>query len=152
MSRQDPPFSVLHLDHLVIRVRDVERMVDFYRHRLGCPLERVAADIGLHQLRAGSSLIDLVDAEGPLGREGGPPPTGSGGNMDHLCLRVDPFDADAIEAWLSAADIPHSPPARRYGADGFGSSIYLEDPEGNRVELKGAPEAGPGPATTQAAS
>jgi catechol 2,3-dioxygenase-like lactoylglutathione lyase family enzyme len=140
-----PPFAHLHLDHLVIRARDVDALVAFYRDVLGCPVERVLEDLGLHQLRAGGSLIDLVDAAAPLGRQGGAPPGEDGGNLDHLCLRVEPFDADAIARWLDAAGVSHSPPERRYGADGFGPSIYLRDPEGNTVELKGPPEPGEGP-------
>lgn len=138
-----PPFHHRRLDHLVLRVEDVATMVAFYRDVLGCPVERVAEDLGLHQLRAGESLIDLVDVDSPLGRPGGAAPGTTGRNLDHLCLSVDPFDADTIGRWLDAAGVSHSPPARRYGAEGFGPSIYLQDPEGNTVELKGPPEADP---------
>ncbi|MEE4361085.1 MAG: VOC family protein [Pseudomonadales bacterium] len=139
-----PPFRALRLDHLVLRARDIETLVAFYRDVLGCEVERVLPELGLHQLRAGDALIDLVDAQGPLGRaDGAPPARADGGNLDHFCLRIEPFDAAALAAWLDAAGIAHEAPARRYGADGFGPSIYLADPEGNRVELKGPPEADP---------
>ena len=139
MPLSSPPFNIGHLDHLVLRVADLERMITFYRDVLGCT-ERSLADLGLHQLRAGASLIDLVDLDSPLGREGGAGPGAEGHNLDHFCLRVDPFDAAAIATWLEAAGVAHASPARRYGADGYGRSIYLDDPEGNRVELKGPPE------------
>lgn len=130
------------IDHVVIRARDVARMVAFYRDVLGCPLELVQEEIGLWQLRAGSGLIDLVDVAGRLGRQGGAPPGAEGRNVDHFCLQVAPFDADAILAHLSAHDVKAEPPARRYGAEGYGPSIYLWDPEGNQVELKGPPDGG----------
>lgn len=146
MSRvpEPPPFRFLHLDHVVLRARDLRQLLAFYRDLLGCPLERTIEELGLHQLRAGSSLIDLVDAAGPLGVAGGAPPGRSGGNLEHVCLRIEPFDAETIGAWLDAAGVHHEPPARRYGADGFGLSIYLRDPEGNRIELKGPPEGSTG--------
>ena len=140
MPLKPPPFAIGHLDHLVLRVADLERMIAVYRDVLGCTVERSLADLGLHQLRAGAALIDLVDLDSPLGREGGAGPGAEGHNLDHFCLRVDPFDADTIGAWLDSAGVPHAKPARRYGADGYGQSIYLDDPEGNRVELKGPPE------------
>lgn len=136
----EPPFRIGTLDHLVLRVRDLEAMVAFYGEVLGCPVERVVPEAGLHQLRAGTALIDLVTLDGPIGRDGGAGPGAEGHNLEHFCLRIDPFDEAALAAWLDAAGIEHETPARRYGADGFGRSIYLRDPEGNRVELKGPPE------------
>ncbi len=133
------PFEIATLDHLVLRVRDLDAMVAFYRDVLGCTLERTLEDFGLHQLRAGRALIDLVTLDGPIGRSGGAGPGAEGRNVDHFCLRIDPFDAGAIAAWLDAAGVAHEPPARRYGADGYGPSIYLRDPEDNVVELKGPP-------------
>jgi glyoxylase I family protein len=106
---------------------------------IGCALERRQQDIGLVQLRAGRTLIDLVDVEGPIGREGGAPAGKGGHNLEHFCLRVEPFDAAAITAHLKAHGVEPSEVASRYGADGQGPSLYLLDPEGNRVELKGPP-------------
>ena len=91
------------------------------------------------QLRAGRSLVDLVDVAGKLGRAGGAPPGRDGRNMDHLCLRVDPFDADAIAAHLRAHGVTPGEVDSRYGAEGEGPSMYISDPEGNAVELKGPP-------------
>lgn len=135
------PFRLLHLDHVVLRVCDRQAVQRFYVDVLGCTVEKVQEDLGLWQLRAGSSLIDLVPVDGKLGREGGAAPGQEGRNLDHLCLRVDPFDADAIRAHLRAHGIDAGEPASRYGADGQGPSIYVTDPEGNVVELKGPPFA-----------
>lgn len=128
------------LDHVVLRVSDVDRALHFYCNVLGCAEERRADKIGLIQLRAGSSLIDLVDVNGELGRKGGPAPGPKGHNMDHFCVRVDPFDEAAIREHLAAHDIEAGPTQSRYGAEGSGPSIYLRDPDGNTVELKGPPD------------
>lgn len=133
------PFAIRELDHLVLRVRDVAKVQAFYVEVLGCTVEKVQPDIGLIQLRAGRSLIDLVGVESKLGRMGGAAPGREGHNLDHLCLRVDPFDAEAIRAHLKASGADPGAVESRYGADGQGPSIYLHDPEGNMVELKGPP-------------
>ena len=137
------PLAILGLDHVVLRTARPERMVAFYRDALGCAVERRVAELGLIQLRAGASLIDLVDTAGELGRAGGAPPGREARNMDHFCVRVARFDPPAIAAALAAFGIDAPPPARRYGAEGFGLSIYIEDPDGNVVELRGPPEAPP---------
>ncbi len=133
-------FQVLGLDHVVLRVRDIERALAFYRDVLGCTLERSLEDIGLYQLRAGRSLIDLVPVESELGRMGGAPPSSDGRNVDHIALRVEPFDPEALRTHLQAHGITMGEVARRYGAEGQGPSIYIEDPDGNTIELKGPPE------------
>ena len=108
---------------------------------LGCTVERRLEAIGLIQLRAGRSLIDLVPVDGELGRAGGAPPGSEGRNLDHFCLRVEPFDEPAIRRHLEAHDVEAGPLATRYGAEGEGPSLYITDPEGNVVELKGPPDA-----------
>jgi catechol 2,3-dioxygenase-like lactoylglutathione lyase family enzyme len=128
------------LDHVVLRVNDARQSLAFYCDLLGCALERRVEEVGLIQLRAGRALIDLVPLDGPLGRAGGAPPAKEGRNMDHLCLRIEPFDEAAIRERLSGAGIDAGETARRYGAEGFGPSIYIEDPDGNVIELKGPPE------------
>lgn len=132
-----PPFRIGGLDHIVIRVRDMQRMVAFYRDVLDCPVEKVQDDIGLWQLRAGRTLIDFVDVEGKLGRTGGAPPGKEALNLDHFCLSVEPFDGEAIAAHLRRHGVKPGDVKNRYGADGDGPSMYLQDPEGNTVELKG---------------
>ncbi len=131
------PINITQIDHVVIRVKDLETMITFYRDVLGCRLERGPGKSGLAQLRAGLSLIDLVDASGPLGRQGGAHPDPDAPNMDHVCFQVQPWQTDAIKEHLAQYDIDVGEMAQRYGASGVGPSIYLRDPEGNAVELKG---------------
>ena len=127
------------LDHLVLRVVDLEAMLGFYVDTLGCTVERRQDEIGLVQLRAGRSLIDLVPVTGKLGRLGGAAPGTEGRNLDHFCLRVEPFDEAAIRTHLAAHGVDAGRTESRYGAEGEGPSLYLADPEGNVIELKGPP-------------
>ena len=127
------------LDHIVLRIVDLDRMLHFYCDVLGCTVERRQEAFGLIQLRAGASLIDLVPVSGRLGAMGGAPPGKEGRNLDHFCLRVEPFDAAAIRRHLAAHGVEAGEVASRYGAEGQGPSIYVSDPEGNVVELKGPP-------------
>lgn len=137
--------SIRDLDHLVLRVRDLAKMEAFYTGVLGCTVARRRDDLGLVQLRAGRSMLDLVPVDGKLGQAGGAPPGKEGRNLDHFCFRVEPWDEAAIRATLAAAGIAAGETASRFGADGQGPSIYLSDPEGNTVELKGPPNAGGNP-------
>jgi glyoxylase I family protein len=134
-----PPFRIEQLDHVVLRVYDVPTMLAFYCDVLGCNVERRQDEIGLVQLRAGHSLIDLVSIDGKLGRHGGAGPGTGGHNMDHLCLSVDGYDEQAILAYLKDRGVHVGDVGSRYGAKGEGPSIYLFDPQGNMVELKGPP-------------
>ena len=127
------------LDHVVLRVSDVDRALAFYCDVLGCREERRAEKLGLIQLRAGAALIDLVDLDGQIGKLGGAGPGAEGRNMDHFCVRIAPFDEPAIRAHLAAHGIACGPTESRYGAEGNGPSIYIRDPDGNVVELKGPP-------------
>jgi catechol 2,3-dioxygenase-like lactoylglutathione lyase family enzyme len=133
---------VRELDHLVLRIVDLDAMLRFYCGALGCTIERRQDSIGLVQLRAGRSLLDLVPVNGKLGAAGGAAPGSEGRNLDHFCLRIEPFDAEAIRRHLEAHGIAAGAVASRYGAEGEGPSIYVTDPEGNVVELKGPPDAG----------
>jgi catechol 2,3-dioxygenase-like lactoylglutathione lyase family enzyme len=129
--------AIRGIDHVVLRVRDVERSIRFYCGVLGCREERRVDGLGLVQLRAGSALIDLVDAAGALGRLGGQPPGESARNMDHFAVQLDSFDEPAVRAELAAAGIEAGEVGERYGAEGMGPSLYVRDPDGNVVELKG---------------
>jgi catechol 2,3-dioxygenase-like lactoylglutathione lyase family enzyme len=124
------------LDHVVLRVADLERSTAFYRDVLGCAVEKWQAELGLLQLRAGSALIDLVTLDGPIGRDGGAAAGPEGRNLDHFCLRLARFDEVELRAHLAAHGVQAGPTADRYGAEGSGPSIYIRDPDGNTVELK----------------
>ena len=131
----DHPLRIVGLDHVVLRCARLDATMAFYVEVLGCTLERELPELGLHQLRAGRALIDLVPVGSKLG--GARPPDAERGNMAHFCLRIHDPDWDALGAHLQAHGIPFRPPETRYGADGHGPSIYVADPEGNVVELKG---------------
>ena len=122
-------FRIRNLDHVVLRVRNMEAALAFYTGVLGCREERRLEAIGLVQLRAGASLIDLVPGE----------PDPEGANMDHFALRVTPFDEAGLRAHLAEHGIETEAALPRYGAEGTGPSIYIRDPDGNTVELKGPP-------------
>ena len=131
------PFSILGIDHIVLRAADPAAVERFYLDVLGCTLELRQGK--LTQLRAGRALIDIVPADND-GPAGGRSATG-GANLDHLCLRIDPFEAAAIARHLAAHGVSCGEEQSRYGAAGRGPSLYLADPEGNGVELKGPASA-----------
>lgn len=126
---EQPGFRIVGLDHVVVRVRDLARMVSFYRDALGCVEERRLDRLGLVQMRAGRSMIDLVGGRGPE----------EAGNMDHFCIRIEPFEPSAIRGQLARFNVEIGEVVSRYGAEGDGPSVYLNDPEGNVIELKGPP-------------
>ena len=132
--------NIRDIDHVVLRIRDLDRVAAFYVDVLGARLEKKQEKIGLYQFRIGSSLIDLVPVDGELGRQGGAAPGREGRNVDHICFRVLPWDGEAVLTHLAAHGITGEI-VSRYGADGQGPSIYLSDPEGNALELKGPPWA-----------
>ena len=114
-------------------------MLRFYEDVLGARLERGLDDVGLYQIRAGNALIDLVDINGKLGQDAGSAPGDGGRNVDHVCLQVLPWDGEAILEHLRSHGVGDASIATRYGAQGQGPSIYVDDPEGNQLELKGPP-------------
>ncbi len=129
--------KIAGIDHVVLRVKALPAMLAFYTQALGCTVERAREDIGLYQLRAGVALIDLVPVEGKLGRMGGAAPGADARNMDHLCLRVVDFDVDVVRAHLERHGVMVGEIGLRYGSTGEGLSIYLQDPDGNALELRG---------------
>lgn len=133
------PFTLRGLDHIVLRVTALEPMLRFYTEVLGGTLERRQEELGLVQVRTGATLVDLVPVDGKLGRAGGAPPGREGRNLDHFALRIEPYDEAAIRAHLRSHGIEPGESGSRYGAEGEGPSIYLADPEGNLLELKGPP-------------
>jgi len=127
------PFKIVGIDHVVLRAAEPLALERFYLDVLGLSFEMRQGKLA--QLRAGRALIDIVPAGEP-GPAGGASGTG-GPNLDHLCLRVEPFDALAIAKHLGEHGVACGAETLRYGAEGRGPSIYLRDPEGNGVELKG---------------
>ncbi|KIO36727.1 VOC family protein [Shewanella sp. cp20] len=132
--------SIRGIDHLVFRTTDLGAMLAFYQGILGCQLDRELPEEGLTQLRAGKALIDIVTCDSPLGRLGGGPPQQDGRNVDHICLLIEAMEEQTLLDYLAHHGIATQGFARRYGAQGFGRSLYIHDPEGNVVELKLANE------------
>ena len=126
-------FTIKQLDHVVLCVSDMDRALRFYCDALGCLEERRVESIDLVQLRAGASLIDLMLKDA---RPADAPP-----NMDHVALRIDPFDEAAIRAHLASHGVEVGEVVSRYGAEGNGPSIYIDDPDRNVIELKGPPHS-----------
>lgn len=132
------PFSPRGIDHLVLRVHDMPLMLDFYCQVLGCHIEKVQETIGLWQLRCGSALIDLQQLEPAEAASPALQTRHISHNLDHFCINISPFDASAVACWLTQHQVTPGIIAPRYGAGGEGPSIYLQDPEGNHIELKGS--------------
>lgn len=132
------PFAVQRIDHVVFRVIDLARSEAWYAQVLGCEVAKRRDDLGLVHLRAGASMIDLISVDGRLGRRGGAAAGTQARNVDHLCLRIEPFDEAALLRHLQACGIALLGPAEvNFGAEGDGLSLYFHDPDGNTIELKG---------------
>jgi glyoxylase I family protein len=129
-------FKIHGIDHLVLRVSNLGASRKFYEGLLGCVMERELPDLGLYQLRAGRQLIDLVPIGGKLA--GDSEVVQKNKNLDHFCLTISPFEPEAITKRMVLAGVVCSEVGSRYGADGYGLSIYIIDPDGNTVELKAA--------------
>ena len=135
-ASQTGAIQVAGLDHLVLRVADLDRAIRFYGDVLGCHVERRLDEPKLVQLRAGTSMIDLVPGGGAARSE----EAVAGRNLDHFAVRISTFDFQALADHLRRHDVAVGEVRRRYGAEGYGSSLYITDPDGNVVELKGPPE------------
>lgn len=130
-----PPFKLEGLDHVVLLVRDMAEAQRFYEQVLGCTVDRSLAEYGMLQLRAGASLIDLVDIRSREG-EWARPETEGGRNMDHVCIATGPCEEKAMRAHLVHHGVAIVEEGIRYGANGDGMSFYICDPSGNQIELK----------------
>ena len=124
------------IDHIVLRTDRYQALIDFYCNVLGCTVERVSENYMLTQLRAGNSLIDIVDVHGQLGQSGGAAPKQTGNNVDHFCLQIEPFEEQELQDYLKKNGVDCGEFQDRYGAQGMGRSIYIKDIAGNNVELR----------------
>ena len=133
---------IKNLDHVVLRSPDADRLVGFYCNVFGCTVERRSSpEFGMVQLRAGAALIDIVAVDSELGRMGGAAPGKDGRNMDHFCVRLEPFKEEAIRGTLQVYGVVRSKVEKSEVGEGMCPSIYIQDPEGNTVELKGPPNS-----------
>lgn len=128
--------EIITIDHIVLRTSKLDKMLNFYCQVLGCKIERKIPEVGLTQLRAGNALIDLVDVDSELGKLGGGPPSKKENNLDHFCLQLRAVSPERLKQHLAGFDIELGQFKNRYGAQGFGPSLYIKDPEGNIIELK----------------
>ncbi len=129
--------EVVGIDHIVLRTTKLNEMLDFYCGVLGCKVERESSyELGITQLRAGSALIDLVRVDSKIEKLGGGPPSKTENNVDHFCLQLKMISEEGIKSHLESHNISVGEFADRYGAQGTGRSIYINDPEGNTVELR----------------
>ena len=135
-----PPFSLVGLDHVVFLVDDMQKALDFYGNVLGATIGYSYPALGMEQVWCGSALIVLWDVTHP-GAKSAVPPVSGGRNVDHVCLATDGFEPDALRSHLAANGVEVDEEGVRYGATGDGYSIYFNDPFGNQIELKSAPEA-----------
>lgn len=129
--------EIVAIDHIVLRTSKRDQMLAFYCEILGCVIEReTPEETGLTQLRAGNALIDIVSVDSELGKLGGAAPSSTGNNMDHFCLQLKPITDAKLADYLIKCGVKEEDFDRRYGAQGYGNSIYIKDPEGNTVELR----------------
>lgn len=138
------PFSIQRIDHVVLRVNDLRRSVDFYQAVLGCSVVKTMDHLAMVHLRAGASMIDLISVGGVLGQRGGAAPGSTARNVDHLCLRIEPFNEAELVGHLASHGLTPTGAAEiNFGAEGDGLSLYFSDPDGNTIELKGPSSRGP---------
>ena len=119
--------KVRGLDHIVLNVADVERALAWYTDLLGLEPERVeewrAGEVPFPSVRIDDGcIIDLFGVDR------------TGENLNHFCLVVDPGQVEAIAGDGRFTVV--NGPARRWGARGDGTSVYVTDPDGNTVELR----------------
>src|SRR5262245_7960095 len=144
-SRQEqgsrPPFGLEGIDHVLLIVEGMDRALAFYEGVLGCRLEERYPQWGMAQLRAGAALINLVDIAAENGAWAVPENAG-GRNMDHLCLALGAHDEQALRGHLALHGVEIVEESWHAGARGESLSIYVRDPSGNTLELKGPPKQG----------
>ena len=131
------PIHIRKLDHIVLLVSNISKSIKFYRDILGCPEARVSN--GLFQYQAGDSMIDLVATEHKQNAPNNTQSFQTNRNVDHFALTLFDFNKEAIIAYLKKFGIKIERSGRRFGAQGYGPSVYIKDPDGNFVELKGPP-------------
>lgn len=126
--------SARRIDHVVLRVADIDRSVSFYRELLGAEPELEeefrAGRRSFMSLRIGEALIDLIPSEDP----GAVGPKG----LAHICIEVEGGDPETVRRSLEDRGVlvESSVNLERLGAKGAGPSLYLTDPDGYRIELK----------------
>ncbi len=135
-------FKIKRLDHLVIKTINIKEMTSFYCFILGYKIQRDSLkETGLLELSAGESMIDLFDSrhESNLNTFSS---ESKNNTIDHFCILLDNFDETDIKVHLKSFGVECSEIEMNYGSSGYGPSIYIHDPDGNKVELKGVVNSG----------
>lgn len=129
------------IDHIALTVGDLDASTALYVDMLGFTLARSRPELRMNHLRVGSAMVDLVASDGVLGRRRVGALSRRSGTLDHICLRIDRFDAETARRELAAFGITAEEPALRYGAGGEGMSLYFHNSDGHRLELTGGAAA-----------
>ena len=136
-TRSSVKLKNVEMDHIVIRVKDIEGAIKFYTEILGLEPHRVdeyrAGEVPFPCARINSeTIIDLKPwpDEEPV-RDGRR-------NLDHYCLALEPTDMEELSSYLreQGVTVTSNSPVQRSGARGMATSIYIEDWEGNQIELR----------------
>ena len=141
-----PVVTVTEMDHIVLRVRDVDASLAFYHQLLGLPTERLAefkaGKVPFPSIRINAdTIIDVFEFKDM------PAPDQIHRNQDHFCIVIEPTDLSRVSEQLQALGVKPAPvspfaaeelggPVKRWGAHGNGTSLYVYDPDGNIVELR----------------
>ena len=133
-----PPFSLEGIDHILLLVDNMATARAFYETVLGCRFEEALPQYGMAMLRAGAALINLVDISTPAGAWALPGVAG-GRNLDHFCIALGSHDEAALRRHLAAHGTEIVEESFHAGARGESLSLYVRDPSGNVIELKGPP-------------
>ena len=126
--------TITDLDHVVFNVADVERSLSFYRDRLGLHVERLdefrAGSVKLPSLRINArTVIDLF----PPAMHGDAP---RGVNVNHIALTVTGSIDDVADELARVGITVEQRSEHNFGAQGYASSLYIRDPDGNSIELR----------------
>ncbi len=135
--RNGYPFSTIGLDHIVLRVTDLDRMLAFITMYSAAATSVPILSLRPVPVARGAFADRSRDDRGKLGAAGGAAPGAEGRNLDHFALAVDRFDAPAIRAHLAHHGVTVDQSGTRYGAEGEGPSLYIRDPERQSCRTQG---------------
>ena len=135
-SKVQPLVKITEMDHIVLRVKDVETSLKFYTETLGLKPERIeewrAGKIRFPSARINAdTIIDLFASDQePIDKDGVK-------NQDHYCMVIEKTDMEELKSKFEAMGVGiQAGPGQRWGSHGDGTSLYVYDPDDNVVELR----------------